>query len=122
MRIALVTPAGPGMRNGNRHTALRWATFLRSAGHRVTVTQKWEHGPVIGADALLALHARRSYESIRAFAEASPDKPLILALTGTDVYRDIRDSAQARESLEFADRLLVLQAEAIKELPARLRR
>ena len=32
MRIALVTPAGPGMRNGNRHTALRWAAFLRAAG------------------------------------------------------------------------------------------
>jgi len=30
MRIALVTPARPGARSGNRHTALRWAAFLRA--------------------------------------------------------------------------------------------
>ena len=41
MRIALVTPAGPGTRNGNRHTALRWAAFLRQAGHRVDVAVQW---------------------------------------------------------------------------------
>ena len=37
VKIALVTPAGPGMRNGNRHTALRWAAFLRAAGHAAQV-------------------------------------------------------------------------------------
>ena len=41
MKIALVTPAGPGTRNGNRHTALRWAAFLRKAGHRVGVSVEW---------------------------------------------------------------------------------
>ena len=41
MKIALVTPAGPGMRNGNRHTALRWAAFLQAAGHQVTVEVEW---------------------------------------------------------------------------------
>ena len=65
MRIALVTPAGPGMRNGNRHTALRWASFLRASGHRVAVSLQW--GLQEPADAMLALHARRSYASIKAF-------------------------------------------------------
>jgi putative glycosyltransferase (TIGR04348 family) len=116
MRIALVTPAGPGTRNGNRHTALRWAAFLRKAGHRVGVSVQW---PGDGADAMLALHARRSHDSIKRFPRA---KPLMLALTGTDVYRDIHESAQARESLELADRLIVLQPKAAEELPARLRR
>jgi putative glycosyltransferase (TIGR04348 family) len=46
----------------------------------------------------------------------------VVALTGTDVYRDIHESADARESLELADRLIVLQAKAGEELPARLRR
>jgi putative glycosyltransferase (TIGR04348 family) len=116
MRIALVTPAGPGTRNGNRHTALRWASFLRKAGHRVEVAVQWS--PASPADAMLALHARRSHASIHAFPR---DKPLVVALTGTDVYRDIHESAEARESLELAHRLIVLQPKALEELPARLR-
>lgn len=116
MRIALVTPAGPGTRNGNRHTALRWAAFLRDAGHLVSVAVEWSGA---ACDAMLALHARRSHASIKRFPR---DKPLVLALTGTDVYRDIHESADARESLELAHRLIVLQPKAAEELPARLRR
>src|SRR3954471_9458495 len=116
MRIALVTPAGPGTRNGNRHTALRWAAFLRAAGHRVDVSVRWNGDP--RTDAMLALHARRSHASIQAFTRGNP---LVVALTGTDVYRDIKDSAEAQESLELADRLIVLQSSATAELPRRLR-
>jgi putative glycosyltransferase (TIGR04348 family) len=112
MRIALVTPAGPGTRNGNRHTALRWASILRKAGHRVALAVQWS--PEARADAMLALHARRSYPSIKAFPR---DKRLVVALTGTDVYRDIHESAEARESLELAHRLIVLQPRAAEELP-----
>src|SRR5688572_21799769 len=102
MRISLVTPAGPGTRNGNRHTALRWAAFLRAAGHRVTVSTQDMHST---ADLMLALHARRSHASIKSFSNR---ENLVVALTGTDIYRDIRTSAEARESLELADRLIVL--------------
>jgi putative glycosyltransferase (TIGR04348 family) len=105
------------MRNGNRHTALRWAAFLRRAGHRVDVAVQWT--PDRRVDAMLALHARRSYPSIKTF---SSDKLLVVALTGTDIYRDIHDSPEARESLELADRLIVLQPKAAEELPARLRK
>ncbi len=105
------------MRNGNRHTALRWAAFLRSAGHEVAVSVHWDADS--RADAMLALHARRSYPSIEAF---SGGRLLVVALTGTDVYRDIHGSAEARESLELADRLIVLQPRAALELPRRLRR
>jgi putative glycosyltransferase (TIGR04348 family) len=116
MRIALVTPAGPGTRNGNRHTALRWAAFLRAAGYQVSISIQ-DMAP--DADLMLALHARRSYPSISAFRR---EKPLVVALTGTDVYRDIRKSAEARESLELADRLIVLQPKAAEELRAPLRK
>ena len=116
MRIALVTPAGPGTRNGNRHTALRWAAFLRAAGHRVSISTQDTSSD---ANLMLALHARRSHASISSFPAG---KPLVVALTGTDVYRDIRTSKQARESLELAHRLIVLQPKAAEELPARLRR
>ena len=116
MKIALVTPAGPGTRNGNRHTALRWAAFLRKAGHRVGISVQW---PGDGAEVMLALHARRSHESIKRFPR---DRPLVVALTGTDVYRDIHESAAAQESLELAHRLIVLQPKAAEELAADLRR
>ncbi len=118
MRIALVTPAGASARNGNRHTALRWAAFLRAAGHRVAVSTEWSGGE---ADLLLALHARRSYDSIRRFAASYPQRRLLVALTGTDVYRDIHESAEAQQSLELAHRLIVLQPKAAEELPERLR-
>ena len=119
MRIALVTPAKAGSRTGNRHTALRWAAMLRAAGHRVEVTSEWagQGDP----DVMLALHARRSHASVLAFARAFPERPLVLALTGTDVYRDIHASREARESLELATRFITLQREAALELPRRLR-
>src|SRR6266481_6379943 len=41
MKIALITPAGARSRTGNRHTATRWASMLRSLGHadRLVVLQ-----------------------------------------------------------------------------------
>src|SRR5882762_9012247 len=116
MRIALVTPAGARARTGNRHTALLWASFLRHAGHKVEISVQWS--PDSRVDAMLALHARRSHASIRTFPS---DKLLVVALTGTDVYRDIHESAEARQSLELAHRLIVLQPKAAEELPERLR-
>jgi putative glycosyltransferase (TIGR04348 family) len=117
MRIALVTPAPPGARSGNRHTTIRWAAMLRAAGHRVQVCA--QSPPQPGADALLALHARRSHEAIQAFHGKGL---LVVALTGTDLYRDIHQSPEAQESLELADRLLVLHPLGARELPPRLRR
>lgn len=120
MRIVLVTPAKAGSRAGNRHTAQRWAAFLRAAGHRVAVTTQWDGSG--SPDLMLALHARRSHDSIRAFAEAHPRRPLVVALTGTDVYRDIRTSAEAQDSLGLATRFITLQREAARELAPALRR
>jgi putative glycosyltransferase (TIGR04348 family) len=112
-RIEIVTPAGAGTRNGNRHTATRWASMLRGAGHRVAVRVTWEGER---CDALIALHARRSHASILRYREKRPDAPLIVVLTGTDLYRDLPASAEARRSLELADRLVVLQEAALREL------
>lgn len=117
MRIALITPYGREHRNGNWHTAARWARFLREAGHTVRVQVEWD-GRAAGL--MLALHARRSFASIRAFAERFPSRPLMLALTGTDLYRDIREDSDAQQSLEWAHRLIVLQDRGIDELAPHL--
>jgi len=119
MKIALITPAGPRSRNGNRHTAMRWAGMLRALGHSVPVARVWDGRP---ADAMIALHARRSHASIAGFRERHPDKPLVVVLTGTDLYRDIRSDRRARASLDLADRLVVLQEMGRLELPRRHRR
>ena len=116
MNIQLVTPAPLKINNGNKITAVRWAAILKKLGHRVRVTQTYD-GKV--CDVLIALHARRSYDSIRRFHDRHPDLPLIVVLTGTDVYRDIHVDAKAQRSLELATRLVALQAMALRELPQR---
>lgn len=116
-RLFIVTPAGAGTRNGNRHTALRWATLLRTSGHRVRVALAWKGEP---CDALIALHARRSADSVARFAATG--KPLVVTLTGTDLYRDLPRSAEAKRSLELADRVIVLQEAALAELDRATRR
>jgi putative glycosyltransferase (TIGR04348 family) len=117
MHIALITPYPPAARNGNAHTALRWAHFLRAAGHAVTVAVEWDGAP---ADLMIALHARRSHAAIAGFAAAYPERPLIVVLTGTDLYRDIRTDADAQASLQLATRLVVLQSAGVDELSAPL--
>ncbi len=114
MRIVLVTPFLPASRNGNAHTAQRWRGILRRLGHGVEMVRAWDGGR---ADAMVALHARRSHNAIARFAERCPERPLILILTGTDLYRDIRADADAQRALELAHRLVVLQDQGVLELP-----
>ena len=118
MRISIVTPAGAAPRSGNQHTAQRWAGFLRSLGHRVAVAQQWDGA---AADVLIALHARKSSSSIERFHQSHPERPLIVVLTGTDLYRDIETHPEARLSLELASRLVVLQPAGRRQLATRLR-
>lgn len=118
MKISLITPAPPRSRKGNRITALRWSRHLRGLGHRVHIEEEYTGR---NCDLLVALHAKRSFSSAKRFREAHPDLPLIVALTGTDLYKDIRTDANAQQSLELADRLIVLQAMGAGELPERHR-
>ncbi|GIW81735.1 MAG: hypothetical protein KatS3mg105_3542 [Gemmatales bacterium] len=119
MRIVIVTPAPPGSRAGNRVTALRWAKLLRSLGHRVTVCSEY-HGRRY--DLLIALHASKSFAAMKAAREKAPDMPIVLALTGTDLYGAIHTDANAQKALHWAKRLILLQPKGIDELPRPLRR
>ncbi len=115
LRVLIVTPAAPDARNGNRTTAERWARHLRALGHEPQIALEWDGRE---CDVLIALHARRSHAAIKAWKAAHPERPLVLVLTGTDLYRDIRHDAQARESLRLADRMVVLQTKGLDELNA----
>jgi putative glycosyltransferase (TIGR04348 family) len=117
MKIFMVCPAPRGSRKGNRVTADRWARILRRLGHHPKIRPHYDGS---SCALMIALHARKSAESIRAFRQIYPYRPVLLCLTGTDLYRDIRTSQAARQSLEIADRLIVLQPHGLDELPAEL--
>jgi len=122
MRILVVSTTPPTSKKGNQITAVRWARMLRQLGHRVVVREQYGERDGRGRfDLLVALHARRSAASLRRFQARHPDAPVVLALTGTDLYQDIRIDAQARESLDLATRLVVLQPMGLEELPRAVR-
>ncbi|MEO8021471.1 selenoneine biosynthesis selenosugar synthase SenB [Polaromonas sp.] len=119
--VVLVSPALRDANNGNWHTARRWAQCL--SGHaRTALLLQWPPSPhPTDSDAMVALHARRSALSIENWARQCPGKPLIVVLTGTDLYRDIHENAPSRQSLALATHLVVLQEDGLQALPAALR-
>ena len=114
MRILIVTPPRPSHQSGNRVTASRWARILSELGHDVQLDEAYRGGHF---DVLVALHARRSARSVERFHREQPGRPLVLAMTGTDLYQDIACSRPAQRSMELASRLLLLQFDGLSHLP-----
>ncbi|GAC1599914.1 MAG: hypothetical protein NVS3B2_01640 [Ramlibacter sp.] len=106
--------------NGNWQTAQRWREF-RAPACDVRIALQWTPADAAGESVMLALHARRSAESIAAWSAVHGSRGLAVVLTGTDLYQDIADDAQAQRSLQLADRLVVLQELGAQALPAPLR-
>jgi putative glycosyltransferase (TIGR04348 family) len=113
VEISLINPASSESRKGNDVTSDRWKGILEDLGHTVTIAEEYESSE---PDLLLSLHAKKSSASIKAFKETSPERPVILALTGTDLYRDLDNSPDAQRSVELADRLVVLQSRALDRI------
>lgn len=125
--IVIVSPALADANNGNWQTARRWQLFL-SDHFNVRIVKQWENTPTAKQDvAMIALHARRSVDSITAWAEsrgtdANGSPGLILALTGTDLYRDIETDETAQKSLELSRHLIVLQERGLEKLSEALQK
>ena len=85
--------------------------------YKIIVQTEWRGERI---DAMLALHARRSASSIDAFRRSRAGG-LAVVLSGTDLYRDLPDSVEAAHSVEVADRLVVLQDDALTLLSPRAR-
>jgi putative glycosyltransferase (TIGR04348 family) len=115
MQISLVTPAGKQSRSGNRATASRWARIFRYLGHKVRISMEDDGSD---ADLMVAVHAWRSAESINRFATAHPEKPLVVTLSGTDIYR-FQDShpEPTRASMEKATVLVCLHDLVHRAIP-----
>ena len=122
--IVIAAPIRPSGRSGNDVSVQRWATQLELLGHRVTVLPVEEGAKLNSAaareldraDLLLALHARRSAPMVQWWGERHPGLPLIVALSGTDLYNDMPDSTEAMASADAADALIVLQPAALERL------
>lgn len=120
-RIVIAVPAGAAQRSGNEVTAHRWASLLRELGHEVAtvvVTESTELDAStvrrLGhADTLIALHARRCAAAVDRWRDRADHRPLIVALTGTDLYLDLPSDRTARTSVATADAVIVLQRAAL---------
>lgn len=112
--IEIVTPAPAGSLHGNRITALRWHQFLSRLKYQSAVTEQWSGE---SCDILIALHGLRSYDSVERFKKAHPKRPIVLIMTGTDIYRDLQKSTKVFKSMEMADAIVILQPAAINSLP-----
>jgi len=117
-RVCIVSPAAAAANNGNWHTAARWQRFLAPVA---TVSIRGPADDPGDADLLIALHARRSADAVRRWRELRPAAPLVLLLTGTDLYRDLDHDPAAWHSLECASRVVVLQEEGLARLDAATR-
>lgn len=122
MRIAIVTHAPRGARNGNRITALRWAGILRGLKHRVSLGATLPDDPI---DVLIALHGYHSHAAIVACRGRWPRAKILVVMTGTDLYVDLTGagarSEAVKDSFEIADRILGLHAGVMDALDSRLR-
>ncbi len=117
MKISLITPAAKHSRAGNRTTAVRWARILRRLGHRVDVATTYMDGD---ADLMVALHAWRSADAVARFRELHPDRPLVVALTGTDIYRFQESHPEPTlASMTAADALVCLHDLVGEAIPKR---
>ncbi|MDZ7844351.1 MAG: hypothetical protein U5K99_06085 [Anaerolineales bacterium] len=124
MHVRIVTPAAPRSRAGNRATATRWANLLRALGHRVTIATSDAGAAAVRrpADAVIALHAWRSAEAIAAAVDHAPHRPLVVALTGTDIYRfQYTDPELTLAGMARAHALIGLHDAVAEDIPARFR-
>lgn len=119
MTILVVTPTVPTAENGNGVTARRWADLLRALGYDVRVAGSYQGKGAY--QALIALHAGKSAKAIRAFHADHQSAPVVVALTGTDLYPDLSSTGVDPAVLDAADQLIVLQPLALDQLPERWR-
>lgn len=118
--LLVATPALALANNGNWRTAARWTRLLAPQWRARVVHAADPSVAAPGPALLIALHARRSRPAIVRWKASG--RPLVVALTGTDLYRDLpRGDADALASLADADRLVVLQDDALAHLPPQAR-
>jgi putative glycosyltransferase (TIGR04348 family) len=100
---------------------------LRGLGHAVRVLSPCPRTGVSGVggppdcDLLVALHAVKSATAVADFKKRFPDRPVAVALTGTDIFQDGSTAGVLDETLRVSDRVIALQNQMVAAVPAEFR-
>ena len=124
-RVLLACPYPFESPRGNSVSANRILEILKELGNtaipisgRTSLEDKGE--------LLIALHARKSATAIESFHAKYPQRPVIILLTGSDLYADLDGPPENRSimqrTLTLATRLVVAQAASIKDIPEAYRK
>jgi putative glycosyltransferase (TIGR04348 family) len=116
MNIRFLIPATETVRNGNVATGARWRTFFEKLGHRVISSASGEEP----YELLVVFNAYKHRQAIIDARKRGIAARIVICLTGTDLYRELKDDPGAANVLYLADQLVVLQPLAFSELPPAL--
>lgn len=124
LRTLILTPQSNSRLAGNQTTAERWHKHLTALGHQAEISGMDERCEMRGQDCdlLIALHAYRSAAAVRRWKHHFPDRPLVLLLTGTDLYQfQIDEPEITHTSMALADRLVGLHDLVWQNVPQNYR-
>ena len=108
-RIGIALPPNNGVGTGNLRTAQRWLRFFHEFGYDARILgleTPWD------GEILIALNAVKSANIIARYRRDQPTGKLVVVVTGTDLNHT--ESAEWKNSLAAADRLIALQPLALK--------
>jgi putative glycosyltransferase (TIGR04348 family) len=118
MLIRFLLPASEAIRNGNAVTSGRWRSFLEGLGHEVFIDRQTALDP---CDLLVVFNAYRNRAAIVDARRKRTAGAIVVCLTGTDLYVDMKRDPASMSVLDLADRIAALQPMALGELPPALR-
>lgn len=107
MSVLIITSSSGSAPTGNRCSARDWAGHIEALGHDVTVADSYEGQ---SARVLIALNAAKTHDAVLAW-----DGPIIVVLTGTDVYPEPGEATL--DSMRRADRVVGLQPLVKSRIP-----
>lgn len=118
MNISFLEAPSQNIRNGNVVTSERWRHFFLELGHSVSSSACVNRKP---CDILVAFNASKNRQAILEARNSGIAGNIVICLTGTDLYADLKNDPTAQDVLYLADQLVVLQPMTLRDLPPALR-
>ena len=113
--IKIYSPTRDNVVTGNYVTAKRYAYHLQNLGHRVFTCNGFEEKVnVEGVRCAFVLHAEKGFHVVKELA--AKHIPVVLVLTGTDLYKDIISTKKETLSVLFKSRENLMNGDIILEI------